>query len=133
MKTLLFSLLIAAALASCITQGSIHADFEKDFRNYNEMLRWHQFDEASIFPVDSISAGYRERLKAAKDVAVVDYRIRNIQYDEKKREAEVTVEIDYYKMTAVTVKTVIDNQKWTYKEKEGKGHWRLTSLLPEFP
>ena len=68
MKTLLFSLLIAFAMASCSTQVDIRADFEKDFRNYNEMLRWHQFEEASLFPADSISAGYRERLKAAKNV-----------------------------------------------------------------
>jgi hypothetical protein len=134
MKTLLFSLLIAAALNSCITQGGIRADFEKNFRNYNEMLRWHKFEEASLFPADSISAGYRERLEAAKNVAWVDYRIKNIKYDENKKEAEVKVEIDYYRNTTFTLKTVIDNQKWTYQEKEGKkGLWRLTSLLPDFP
>jgi len=97
------------------------------------MVRWNQLEEASLFPADSISAGYRERLKAAKNVAVVDYRVMNIKYDEKKKEAEVKVEIDYYRRSTLSLKTVIDNQKWAYQEKEGKGHWRLMSLLPDFP
>jgi len=133
MKTLFFSLLLTAVLVSCNTQRSIKAGFEKNFRNYNELVRWHQLEEASLFPADSISAEYRERLKAAKNVAVVDYRVMNIKYDEKKNEAEVKVEIDYYKLSTLSLKTVIDNQKWTYQEKEGKGLWRLMSLLPDFP
>ncbi len=133
MKTLFFSLLLTVALVSCNTQRSIKAGFEKNFRNYNELVRWHQLEEASLYPADSISAEYRERLKAAKNVAVVDYRVINIKYDEKKNEAEVKVEIDYYKLSTLSLKTVIDNQKWTYQEKEGKGLWRLMSLLPDFP
>ena len=133
MKTLLFSLLIATALASCITQRSIQADFEKNFRNYNEMLRSHQFEEAGLFPAESISAEYWDRLKAAKNVAVVDYRVMDIKYDEKKKEAEAKVEIDYYKHSTLSLKTIIDNQKWAYQEKEGNGLWRLTSLPPYFP
>ena len=132
MKTLFFSLLITAVLASCSTQ-SIKADFERNFRSYNEMVRWNQLEETSFFPADSISAGYRERLKAAKNVAVVDYRVINIKYDEKKIEAEVKVEIDYYKRSTLSLKTVTDNQKWAYQVKEGKGLWRLMSLLPIFP
>ena len=133
MKTLFFSLLLTAVLVSCNTQRSIQADFEKNFRNYNELVRWHQLDEASLFPADSIAAGYRERLKNAENVAVVDYRVMNIKYDDKKKEAEVKVEIDYYKRNILSLKTVIDNQKWAYQEKEGKSLWRLMSLLPDFP
>ena len=133
MKTLFFSLLLTAVLVSCNTQRSIQADFEKNFRNYNELVRWNQLEEAGTFPADSISAGYKERLKAAKNVAVVDYRVMNIKYDGKKKEAEVKVEIDYYKRNILSLKTVIDNQKWAYQEKEGKSLWRLMSLLPDFP
>jgi hypothetical protein len=97
------------------------------------MVRWHKIEEASLFPADSISAGYRKRLKTAKNVAVVDYRVMNIKYDEKKKEAEVKVEIDYYRLSTLSLKTVIDNQKWAYQEKEGKGLWRLMSLPPDFP
>jgi hypothetical protein len=133
MRTLFFSLLLTVVLVSCNTQRGIKADFEKNFRSYNDMVRWHQLEEASLFPADSISAVYKERMKTAKDVAVVDYRVMNIQYDEKKKEAEVKVEIDYYRLSTLSLKTIIDHQKWAYQEKEGKGLWRLMSLLPDFP
>lgn len=108
-------------------------EFEKNFRSYNELVRWHQLEEASLFPADSISAGYRERLAAAKNVAVVDFRVIDIKYDEKKKEAEAKVEIDYYRHDTLSLKTVIDNQKWMYQGKKGKSLWRLMSLLPDFP
>ena len=133
MKTLFFSLLLTTVFVSCSTQMSIKTEFEKNFRSYNELVRWHQLEEASLFPADSISAGYRERLQAAKNVAVVDFRVLDIKYDEKKKEAEAKVEIDYYRHSTLSLKTVIDNQKWAYQEKEGRGHWRLMSLLPDFP
>jgi len=112
---------------------SIKAEFEKNFRSYNELVRWHQLEEASLFPADSISAEYRERLKDAKNVAVVDFRVMDIKYDEKKKEAEAKVEIDYYRHSTLSLKTIMDNQKWAYQKKEGNGHWRLMSLLPDFP
>jgi hypothetical protein len=133
MKTLFFLLLLITVLISCSTQRSVRAEFEKNFRSYNELVRWHQLEEASLFPADAISAGYRERLKDAKNVAVVDYRVVDIKYDEQKKEAGAKVEIDYYRLNTLSLKTVIDNQKWTYQEKEGKSLWRLMSLPPDFP
>ena len=133
MKTLFFSLLLTTVFVSCSTQMSIKTEFEKNFRSYNELVRWNQLEEASLFPADSISVGYRERLKDAKNVAVVDFRVLDIKYDEKKKEAEAKVEIDYYRHSTLSLKTVIDNQKWAYQEKEGKSLWRLMSLLPDFP
>jgi hypothetical protein len=132
-RKLFLSLLIATALVSCATQQDIKADFERNFKNYNELVRWHQFEDASLLASDSISGEYKERLKSVKNVSVVDYRVMNVKYDEKKKTAEVTVAIDYYTHSSPRVRTVTDNQKWAYQGKEDKGLWRLISLLPEFP
>lgn len=133
MRTFFLSLLIATALVSCATQKNIREDLEKNFKNYNELVRWRQFEDASSYPADSISREYQARLKAAKNVIVVDCRIMNVKYDEKENKAEVKVEIDYYLLSSSRLRTVTDNQKWAYQGKEGKGLWRLMSLLPEFP
>ncbi len=42
------------------------------------------------------------------------------------------MELDYYAIPSTTVKTVVDTQKWLYKEGVGQTGWRLESLLPEF-
>jgi len=133
MQKLFLPLLIAATLISCATQQNIKADFEKNLKNYNELVRWRQFEDASLLAADSISGEYRERLKSVKNVAMVDCRVMNVTYDEKKNTAEVTVEIDYYTHSSPRMRTVTDHQKWAYQGKEGKGLWRLMSLLPEFP
>jgi hypothetical protein len=69
---------------------------------------------------------------AADQVKVVDYRIKNLECWPKKGTAEVTVEWDYYVPPSVTVKTLTDPQKWQYFEKEDRGEWVLTTLLPVF-
>ncbi len=133
MRRIFLSLLTMIALVSCNAQKTIRADFEKSLKNYNESVRWHQMETASLFPEDSISGEYKERARKANKTSVVDYRIIAVKYDEKNREADVTVEIDYYTISSSRVRTLVDNQKWVYQEIEGIGLWRLTSLLPEFP
>lgn len=133
MRILFLSLFITAALVSCATEKNVREDFDKNSINYNELLRWHRFEDASLFPADTISEKYRERLEMAKDVKVVDYRVMNVTFDEKKKEAAVKIEIDYYTLSSPRLRTVVDNQKWAYEGEEGKGAWRLMSLLPEFP
>ena len=40
------------------------------------------------------------------------------------------VDFQYYRLTDVTVKTLIDRQKWEYDEEQGR--WFLQSDLPAF-
>jgi hypothetical protein len=42
------------------------------------------------------------------------------------------VEIDYYRPPSITVKTLVDNQEWSYEGPEEGRVWRLKTLLPEF-
>jgi len=134
MRILFLSLFITATLVSCAaTEKSVREDFDVVFSEYNDLLRWHRFEDASLFPADTVSEKYRERVEMARDVKVVDYRVINITFDEKKKEAAVKLEIDYYTLSSPRVRTVVDNQKWVYQGKEGEGVWRLMSLLPEFP
>ena len=134
MRILFLSLFITATLVSCAaTEKSVREDFDVVFSEYNDLLRWHRFEDASLFPADTVSEKYRERVEMAKDVKMVDYRVMSVTFDEKKKEAAVKIEIDYYTLSSPRVRTVVDNQKWVYQGKEGEGVWRLMSLLPEFP
>jgi hypothetical protein len=108
-------------------------DFGKISMDYNELLRWHRFDEASLYSADTVSEKYRERLEMAKNVKVADVRIVNVALNEEKKEALVKIEIDYYTLSSPILRTVVDNQRWAYEGEEGKGEWRLMSLLPESP
>ncbi len=110
-------------------------DFEESSRGYNKMVRWQEQENACLLYVDqSIRDQFLERVKAAKEVKIVDYRIKTLECETDRKHATATVEMDYYIPPSTTVKTLEDVQKWTYVEDEVKDvfGWRLTSLLPEF-
>ncbi len=126
--SLLWVLLICF-LTSC---SSVHAKFQNSLDEYNDMLRWHKLDEASVFVSDALSEDYLARVKAAKNMKIFDYRVLRTKYNEAKNEAEVQVKIEYYVLSTNTLRSLVDVQKWAYVEENGSKQWKLMSLLPEF-
>jgi len=118
-------------LVACSAQ-SMRGNFEMSINQYSELVRKHNLDAASLFTTEALAEEFRARVKAAKNMRVVDYRIVGTKYYEEKGEAEAQVEIDYYTLATYRLKTLVDVQKWAYLDEGGKKQWRLTSLLPEF-
>ena len=131
MKNLWPLFIIAICLTGCSSQN-VRGEFDESLRTYNESLRWRAWDKTSLFPAPSILEEFNRRIAEAVNVRVVDYRIVSETYSEEHREATVKVEIDYYKVSSQTVRTLYDTQKWAYLEEDGTKGWRLLSLLPEF-
>jgi hypothetical protein len=75
---------------------------------------------------------YRKKITEAGEVKVVDYRVKTMECEPVKGEASVMVELDYYRPPSVTVKTVVDNQKWSYEGEKDNRTWRLKTPLPDF-
>lgn len=129
--TLLSSLLVMGT--ACSMPFLVKDEFDRSSTEYARLLRWQELEKAADTYVDaSLLAEYRKRIVAAKDVRVVDYRIKSVECDPKAKKAEVTMELDYYSIPSTRVKTLSDTQKWLYKEEAGRTGWRLESLLPEF-
>jgi hypothetical protein len=128
---LLLCLLVIGS--ACSLLFPIKDEFERNSKDYSKMLRWQEFERAVDLYVDpSLRDDYRKRIEAARDIKVVDYRIKNVVCDPEKRKAEVKAELDYYIMPSTKVKTVVDMQKWRYVEEADQKRWRLETLLPEF-
>lgn len=126
-------LLLTAVLAGstgCHTNAMVAEQLDRSSRDYNQMLRWREFENACTTFAEK---GFREEcLKRSmddRDVSITDYRIRSREIDVEKGEATLVVEIDYYRLPSNRVRTVIYRQKWTYEEKSG---WRVTNLFPPF-
>lgn len=115
--------------ASCASE---RGKFEKSLNDYNDLLRWHKLEEASVFAGDALSGEFMARVKSAKNMKIFDYRILRTKYDEAKHEAEVQVLIEYYMLSTNTLKSLMDIQKWVYVTENGEQQWKLMSLLPEF-
>ena len=131
MKNFVVSLVMLIVLPGC-SAHLIQAQLDERLEAYNQLLRWNEWDNASLFARDSILEEFKRRAAAAKDVRVVDYRILSMAYNAEKREAIVDVEIDYYKVVSNKMKTLKYTQEWAYSEEKGIKGWRLMSVLPEF-
>jgi len=131
-------LLISAALlifSSCqtIRDRRVGEDFTTSTRAYLNMVRWHELEKAPLsFIVDSQREEFQQRVEAAREVKIFDYRVRNMECNVQTGEAGLTVDWDYYVPPSVKVKSVEDVQKWHYVEENGQGMWLLLTLLPEF-
>ena len=131
MKIFLPFLIVVTVRTGC-SSHLIHREFDESLDAYNESLRWHEWDKASLYAADSIREEFNARVASAKNVRVVDYRIVSRTYHEGKGEAIIEVEIDYYNVLSQRVKTLRYIQKWEYLEEKGTKRWKVVSPLPEF-
>lgn len=131
MRSSLLCSLIILALLGC-GGFNVRGKLDESITQYNDLVRKHMLDAASLFTTETVAREYEARAAAAKGMRMIDYRIVAVKYDEKKNEAEARVEIDYYSLATYRMKTLTDNQKWAYLEERGSKQWRLTSPLPEF-
>ncbi len=128
-RTIIALICLTAILAGCETLYPYREKFDKSSRDYNNMVRWAELNQAAVSYADKATRPeYEKNLVAAKEVKVADYRVKSVDYDGEKKSAEVLVEFDYYG-PGLVLKTVEDKQQWHYVEKEG---WKLTSMPPAF-
>ena len=130
MKKAFLLAVITMTFIAC-AQG-MRGEFEKSMNQYGDLVRVNKMELASSFTTEALMEEFSARVRAAKNMRVVDYRITGVKLDEQKAEAEVRVEIDYYTLSAYRLKTLVDIQKWAYVDQGGAKQWRLVSLLPEF-
>jgi len=131
MRISLISVLIAVVLAACAGVQS-RASFDKDLEKYNELVRWRELEQASFYASAPAAVKFKERAEAAKNARVIDYKIIDVKFDEKAREATAVILFSYYLLNTGQVSKVTDNQRWVYSEAGSDKGWRLASPLPEF-
>ncbi|HET6516005.1 MAG TPA: hypothetical protein VFG09_12650 [Thermodesulfovibrionales bacterium] len=125
-------LFVLAVLCSGCSRYQIREQFDKSLDAYNQSLRWQRWDSASPFISDSIRKEFESRVAATKDIRVVDCQIIGMIYQEETHEALAEVRIDYYNVYSNMMRTILDRQRWVYREEQGRKSWRLMSPLPEF-
>jgi hypothetical protein len=113
--------------------ANIGTDFDKSSKAYLNLLRWQEFESALTTYVSvPVREEYRKKIKEAGEARIFDYRVKRLECDPVGGEASLVAELDYYRPPSVTVKTVVDNQKWSYEGEIDKRSWRLKTPLPDF-
>jgi hypothetical protein len=120
-------------LMGCASLGDEKENWEKfdqTSRSYLLALRWGEYEAAYGFKK---LPGVNEKLpdfEDLKDVKVTFYRVKQSIISEDEMIVLQIVDLQYYRMRNVTVKTITDTQKWEYDQE--KERWYLVSELPNF-
>lgn len=123
-------LLIIGCATSSDDEKKNWMKFDETSRAYLIAIRWGEYEAAYAFKKLSDVNAKVPDFEDMRDIKVTSYRVKQTIISENEMLVMQVVDIQYYRMRDVTVRTITDRQKWQYdKEKE---RWYLLSDLPHF-
>ena len=130
-------LLLTLILAACLGQsqeppGKIAELSRNDFMS---ALRWKQYQVAASLMKPEYREGFLATFNALKDIHIVDVRMINLQTSQEGRRFETSLEMDYYLLPSVTVKTFRFKQVWIYFDGQDPAlqGFLIVTPFPTFP
>lgn len=105
-------------------------DFDETVKSYKKMVFWSEFDAALAYREPGQNDAKQPDMTSLKDVRVTSYKVKRFRASADKSQVQQFVEINYYRMDDVTVKTIVDQQLWVY-DSDAK-RWFIRSELPAF-
>jgi len=103
-----------------------------DFMN---ALRWKQYKVAAEFMLPENRKDFLATFRKLKDIHITDVRLLDLQETAEGRRFETSIEMDYYLLPSVSLKTFSFTQDWVYfagEDSSQKG-FRIITSFPDFP
>ena len=136
MKTKALPLLVLviclATTAGCASFSDMKRmdNFNETVKTYEKMVYWSEFDAALAFREPGENGGDQPDMDSLKKVRITSYKVKKLIAAADQSQVQQIVEINYYRMDDVTVKTIKDQQIWVFNDKAQR--WYLRSELPAF-
>lgn len=127
---------LVSILFACASQVTPSAKLGGKYReDFNSALRWKQFKVAASHMQPEFREEFLATFDELRDIHIVDVRVVDVQSFEENRRLETTLEMDYYLLPSVTVKTFRFNQSWEFRGGEdlSQAGYVIVSPFPEFP
>ena len=130
-------LLLALLLAACIGQSQVPPDkiAEMSRDDFMSAMRWKQYQVAANLMKPEFREDFLAAFNDLKDIHIVDVRLIDLQSSQEDRRFETTLEMDYYLLPSVTVKTFRFKQTWIYFDGEDPAlqGFLIVTPFPAFP
>ncbi len=105
-------------------------DLNETVKTYEKMVFWSEFDAALSFRDPEKIDENQPDMDSLKKVRVTSYKVKRFIATTDKSQVRQIVEISYYRMDNVSVKTIQDQQLWVFNPDAQR--WYLQSELPTF-
>jgi hypothetical protein len=113
-----------------IQTGKKMSLFDDTRRAYLQALRWGDYEAAHAFRKLQSAENQTTDFEDLQQIRVTAHSIKQTIVSDDKLTIVSIVDFQYYRITNVTVKNLIDRQKWEYDQEANR--WFLTSGLPDF-
>lgn len=124
---LAYAAIAAGLLTSCASMGQTDKDkkaIDSSVETFNRAFRWEDFDTAALFISPEAKLQFWNEVDKFKGkIHVIDFQIRDLDWQEKRPIATAIVYFQYYRTASPSIQTITFEQKWYYVEKEKV--WRL--------
>ncbi len=127
-KGVVFVMLILGCAS--MKTGEKMSQFDETARAYVRAIRWGDYEGAYTFKKLTDRENVLPDFEDYRSVKVTNYKVKQTIISEDQSTIIRIVDFQYYRLTDVTVKTIIDRQKWEYDEEQER--WFLHSDLPAF-
>lgn len=128
--------MLVLLLAACASHvQSLAGTAEKNRDDFMWALRWKRFAMAAELMLPEHRQPFITTFTDLGDIHIVDVRLITLQSFNEDRRFEATLEMDYYLLPSVTVKTFRFAQTWVYFEGEDptKQGYLISTPFPGFP
>ena len=125
--------LLLAACSSHVQPTAKLAEMSRD--DFMAGMRWKSFKAAANLMQPEHRQAFMKTFSSLKDIDVTDVRLVDLQVYDEGRRFETTVEMDYYLLPSVTVKTFRFDQTWLFfaGDDQAQQGFLITTPFPDFP
>lgn len=126
-------LLILAACSSHVLPLGRIGEMSRD--DFMEALRWKRYAIAASHLQPELRQPFVSTFTALKDIHITDVRLVDLKMKEGSPDFETRMEMDYYLLPSVTLKTFHFQQSWVYfaGPDPARQGFQIVSPFPPFP
>lgn len=128
-------LLLLLVLTGCGMLSSPQADFGTALENFTQRLRWLDLADAARFLEPEHRNGFLAQFDAIDGLHITEVRYQVRDQPNGPLQMESQLEIDYYLLPSVTLKTRRLRLAWHYVggDRWHPGSWLIVGPFPVFP
>ena len=129
----IFLLFSVTACSSTLDPDVKLAEMSRD--DFMSSMRWKSYKVAASLMLPEYRQDFLETFDRLKDIHIIDVRMINFKPEDENRRFEATLEMDYYLLPSVTVKTFRFDQTWELfgDENQSQQGYFIVTPFPPFP
>ena len=123
--------LLAVFIFGCAISEKLKMDkFSETTKAYGEAVVWGHYEAANLYRKDGGLDKDKPDHQHLINFKVASYDVKQVKLSDDKSRATQIVEIKYFKLDNMIVKSIRDTQLWEYDLENNR--WYLVTGLPEF-